>query len=462
MNNAFRALDIGLHLHSQTNPRVHEQQGPILISRGHGARVFDETGKEFIEGMAGLWCASLGFANERLAKVAFDQMKRLSFYYTANHRSNEAVTSLLDEIAKVSNIHPCRIYLAGGGSEANDSMVKFVWYYNTARGKPNKRKIISRHGAYHGSTVMAAILSGLPHMHNAFNLPTQDMLYASRPHYSREARDGESPEEFGARLAAELEELILMTGPENIAAMIAEPVMGAGGVVIPPDNYFPLVQEILHRHDILLLSDEIICGFGRTGNWFGAQTFNFQPDMMSIAKGLSAGHLPIGAVVMSDKIYQVIADQAAKLGVFGHGFTYSGHPVTAAVAAEAIRIYHEIDIIARARNLGTCLLGGLKKKFSGHEMVGEIRGVGLMAGIELVACKKTGKAFKPEQRIGAMVEQSCRRHGAVVRNMGDTIAFCPPFIIEEQEIDMLIERVGKAIDETADAVTQPDFAGVEG
>jgi len=458
MMNSARAIDIELHLHAQTDPRLHENCGPLLISKGSGARVFDDAGKEYIEGMSGLWCASLGFSNERLAGAAFDQMGKLAAYHTANHRSNEPASALLDSIASISPIRPCKIFFTSSGSEANDSMVKFAWYYNTARGKPNKRKIISRNGAYHGSTVMGAALSGLPTMHAAFNLPTHDVIFTERPHYFRDALPGESIRGFGERLARELEETILKEGADNIAAMIAEPVMGAGGVFIPPENYFPLVQEVLRRHDILLLSDEIICGLGRTGNWFGSQTFNFQPDMMSIAKGLSAGHLPIAAVVLSDGIYQTIADQAAKIGLFGHGFTYAGHPVTSAVAVEAIRIYHEIDVIERARSMGQYLMNRLRSAFSDHELVGDIRGAGLMAGVELVAPGTHGRAFRTERRIGSIVEQNCRRHGAIIRNMGDTIAFCPPFVISPAEIDLLVERVADAVNDTADFVYQNNLS----
>jgi 4-aminobutyrate---pyruvate transaminase len=452
MNNDARAIDTKLHLHSQTDPRLHEQNGPVVISEGYGARVVDDTGREFIEGMSGLWCASLGFADARLAQVAFNQMRRLSFHHTANHRSSEPVTALLAALEEILPIRPCKIYLASGGSEANDTMVKLAWYYNVARGRPERRKIISRYGAYHGSTVMAAMLSGLPHMHEAFNLPTGHVIFTRRPHFLRESLAGETPSEFGSRLARELEELIVAEGPNTIAAMIVEPVMGAGGVFIPPENYFPLIQNVLRRYDILLLADEIICGFGRTGSWFGSQSFGFQPDMMSIAKGLSAGHLPIAGVAISEAIYQTIADQAARIGVFGHGFTYSGHPVACAVATEAIRIYHEIDVAARARSLGAYLRRRLEEKLSDHPMVGEIRGTGLLAGVELVAAKDDVRAFRPEQRVGSLIAQKCLQHGAIVRNMGDTIAFCPPFVIEPSEIDQLVDRVAKAIEETGEIV----------
>lgn len=448
MNNASRSLDIELHLHSQTNPRVHEEDGPLMIASGAGVSVTDDAGKDYIEGMSGLWCASLGFSNQRLASVAHEQMSRLGFYHTANHRSNAPVTTLVGLMREISNITPCKIYFTGSGSEANDTMVKLAWYYNNARGKPEKRKIISRQGAYHGSTIMASALSGLPHMHRSFNLPTQDVVFATKPSQFHEGRIGETPEAFGRRLAAELEALIQSEGADTIAAMIAEPVMGGGGVVIPPPNYFPLVQDILKRNDILLMADEIICGFGRTGNWFGAQTFGFQPDMMSVAKGLSAGHMPIAAVIMSNEIYEGIADEAATIGVFGHGFTYSGHPVAAAVAAETLRIYREMDILTSVRRLGNHLRNKLRSELAGHPNVGEIRSVGLLAGIELVD-SVSRRPFDPMTKAGSQVERLCRSNGVIARNMGDTIAVCPPFVIEPGEIDLLVERLARSIEQFA-------------
>jgi Adenosylmethionine-8-amino-7-oxononanoate aminotransferase len=453
MTNATRALDIDLHLHSQTNARAHEDRGPLTLVRGDGVHVVDDAGQRYIEGMAGLWCASLGFNDGRLAEVASRQMQRLATYHTFNHRSNDACVALVEAISAIAPMRNGKVFLANSGSEANDTMVKLAWYYNVARGRPEKRKIISRDKAFHGSTVMGAALSGLPHMHRAFNLPNQDVLYTACPDHYRYACDGESPADYATRLAEELEALILSEGPESIAAMIAEPVMGAGGVILPPQDYFPKIQAVLAKHDILLLADEVICGFGRTGNWFGSQTFGFVPDMMSTAKGLSSGYLPIAAVVLSDRVYQAVADQSAEIGVFGHGFTYSGHPVSAAVAAEAIRIYHEIDVVGRARTLGAHLRAALDVALAGHPMVGEVRSVGLLAGISLVADPASKREFEPALRIGAQVERRCLAHGAIVRNMGDNIALCPPYVIEPTEIEALVDRLRLALDDVLAAQT---------
>jgi 4-aminobutyrate--pyruvate transaminase len=454
LSNSLAHIDVAHHLHPQTDPRLHESRGPLLIIEGKGAQVVDSSGRQYIEGMAGLWCASLGFSEPRLAEAAQRQIGRLGTYHTFNHRSNEPCVQLVDVLSTLSPIQPAHFFFANSGSEANDTMVKFAWFYNAARGLPDKRRIISRAGAFHGSTVMGAALSGLPHMHRAFNLPTGEILYAGRPLAYRDAQPGESDAEFAARLAEELEALILREGPETIAAMIAEPVMGAGGVVVPPADYFPRIQAVLRRHDILLLSDEVICGFGRTGNWFGCQTFGFQPDMLSVAKGLSSGYVPIAAVAVSDAIYQVIADEAHGLGVLGHGFTYSGHPVTAAVAVEALRIYQEMDVVEVARRLGGRLQAGLAHTLRDHPLVGDIRGVGFIAGVELAANRSRREGFDPGMRVGARVERACLERGLIIRNMGDTIALCPPYVISEGEVDDLLVRLRGALDGVADELTR--------
>lgn len=448
LHNSARAIDMSLHLHSQTDPRRHEQDGPLIISGGDGVYVLDDAGNRYIEGMAGLWTASLGFNDQRLAAAASAQFAKLANYHTFNHRSNEPCIDLIERLSAVSPIPDCRIFLANSGSEANDTMVKLAWYYQAARGKPEKRRIISRDGAFHGSTVMGAVLSGLPHMHRSFGMNADDVLYAAKPHFYREARDGESEADYAGRLIDELEAMILAAGPETIAAMIAEPVMGAGGVIVPPGGYFHKLRQLLDKYDILLLADEVVCGFGRTGAWFGSQTFGFTPDMFSVAKGLSSGYLPIAAVVVSDAVYQAVADEGHRNGVFGHGFTYSGHPVASAVAAEALRIYHEIDVVGRAQTLGQRLLAGLHDALGDHPMVGEVRGVGLLAGVELVADRRTKQGFAAELRVGAQVERACRQRGIILRNMGDVLALCPPYIIEPDQIDELVAALTLAIQDT--------------
>jgi 4-aminobutyrate--pyruvate transaminase len=458
MTNSARTLDMQLHLHPQTDPRLHEQNGPLVISRGYGATVIDDSGRQYVEGMSGLWCAALGFSNARLADTAHRQLKRLATYHTFNHRSNEACTDLIEQISSVSPLKNGRIFLVSSGSEANDTMVKLAWFYHCARGRSSKRRIISRRSAFHGSTVMGAALSGLPHMHQSFNLPPLGVLFAGRPHFYRDSAPSETEEQYVARLVDELESLIVREGAENIAAMIAEPIMGAGGVLIPPAGYFPKIEALLRANDILLLADEVVCGFGRTGSWFGCQTYGFMPDMLSMAKGLSSGHLPIGAVAMSDSIYQTVADEAHRAGVFGHGFTYSGHPVCSAVAAESIRIYQEMDAVSLTRHLGADLRTALRDSLAEHPLVGEIRSEGFIAGIELVADRSSRTPFDPGLRIGALVEQRCRHHGVMIRNMGDVLAICPPFVITPAEIEKLTDGIKSALNDVLAGVVRQHYA----
>lgn len=443
--------DVRFHLHSQTNLRAHQQQGPLVIERGSGIHVMDEQGRDYIEGMSGLWCAGLGFSNSRLVKAAQRQMEVLPYYHTFNHRVPNVVAQLAERITSLVPFTQPKIFFACSGSEANDSMIKMAWAWHRARGNSSKRKIIAHVKGFHGSTVMGASLSGLPNMHAAFGLPLENsVLHVQCPHFYRYGAEGESEARFTQRLLQELEQRIYATGPENIAAFISEPIMGAGGVIVPPAGYFAGVQALLKKHDILFLADEIICGFGRTGNWFGHQTLGFEPDMMACAKSLSSGYQPISCVVVAGHIYQVIEEQSQQLGGFGHGFTYSGHPVAAAVALETLTIYQEMNLPQRTREMGSFLHQQLEPLLQ-HPLIGEIRGVGLVAGLELVADKKSRHSFGVDVAIGAQVERATRDQGLIIRNMGDSIALSPPFIIEPEEIVELVARLTRALDTVATA-----------
>lgn len=441
--------DVRFHLHSQTNLRMHQQQGPLVIERGSGIHVTDEQGRDYIEGMSGLWCAGLGFSNRRLAKAATRQMEVLPYYHTFNHRVPSVVAELAECIASLVPFEQPKIFFACSGSEANDSMIKLAWAYHRARGNDQKRKFIAHQKGFHGSTVMGASLSGLPNMHAAFGLPLEDtVLHVQCPHFYRYGAQAESEAQFTARLLLELEKRIEAAGAETIAAFISEPIMGAGGVIVPPAGYFEGVQALLKKHDILFLADEIICGFGRTGRWFGHQTLGFAPDMMSCAKSLSSGYQPISCVVVAGHVYRTIEEQSQQLGGFGHGFTYSGHPVAAAVALETLTIYKEMNLPDRTREMGGFLHQQLAPLLQ-HPLIGEIRGVGLVAGLELVANKATRASFGTEVAIGAQVERATRKHGLIVRNMGDSIALAPPFIIEAEEVVELVARLTSALDTVA-------------
>jgi 4-aminobutyrate--pyruvate transaminase len=457
ISNSLAMRDVAYHLHSHTNARVHEENGPVtIIVRGEGVQVFDDQGKGYIEGMSGLWCAALGFGEKRLARAAAAQLERLPYYHTFYGRSNDVCIELAEMLIGLAPVPMSKVFFAASGSEANETMVKLAWFYNSARGKPEKRKVISRLRGFHGITIAAASMTGILPFHRDFNLPLPGFLHVACPYPYRGAGPGESEEAYAARLADELDQLIVAEGPETVAAFIAEPVMGAGGVIVPPKGYFPKIQAVLRKHDVLLLADEVICGFGRTGNWFGSQTVGLEPDLMSVAKALSSGYYPISAVLISDRIYQAVADNSAKLGNFAHGFTQSGNPVGAAVAREAIRIYQERDIVGRVRRVGPRLQDGLRALKS-RTLVGDVRGVGLMAGVELVADRETKRPFDPAHKVPAYLERRALEHGLVVRALADTIACTPPLIIEEAEIDELLARLGRAFDDTEAWVAKNDL-----
>jgi len=445
--NSSAARDVAYHVHPFTNARKHEAEGPLIISSGDGVRVTDESGAQYIEGMAGLWCANLGFGETRLIRAAEQQLRTLPYYHAFAHKTPAVTIDLAERLAEMLPMARPRILFANSGSEANDTAMKMVWYYWNARGRPAKKKILSRVKAYHGVTIASASLTGLPYAHDGFDLPMDQVVHAACPHHYRFAEPDESEEAFAERLAGELEEQILDEGPETIGAMIGEPLMGAGGVIAPPPGYWDKVQAILKKYDILLIADEVINGFGRLGDPFGTDTYDLEPDIMTMAKGLSSAYQPISAIALSDEVYQGIADGSAQHGILGHGYTYSGHPVAAAVAIETLTIYAEMRPHERVRELAPRLQDGLRR-YADHPLVGEVRGRGLIAAVEPVADKATKQPFDPAGRVGAYLDQRCRAHGVILRNIKDVVAFCPPLIIDGDEIDAIVDAFGTALDET--------------
>ena len=442
----IQAADIAHLLHPYTNLPAHAQTGPLVIVRGEKVRVFDESGKDYIEGLAGLWCTSLGWGEERLVQAAANQMRNLPFYHLFGSKTHEPAVLLAKALAAMVPVEDGRVFLANSGSEANDTAIKLIWYLNNALGKPNKKKIIARDRAYHGVTVATASLTGLPVNHRSFDLPIPGVLRVGCPHFWRNAKPDETEDQFCQRLAQELEALILAEGAETIAAFFAEPVQGAGGVIVPPAQYFQHIQPILRKHDILLVADEVITGFGRTGNMFGSETYGIQPDMMVLAKGLSSGYLPISALVVRGELYEIIARESGQIGVLGHGFTYGGHPVSAAVALETLKIYQERDILGHVRRIAPVFQSALAA-LADHPLVGQARGVGLIGAVELVADKATKRAFDPSLTAGAKAAKLIQDHGVILRAMGDTVAFSPPLIIEPADIEQMFDRVRSALDQ---------------
>ncbi len=444
--NSVEGRDIHSHLHGYTNALTHADVGPLIIENGHGVYVEDNSGRKYIEAMSGLWSTALGFSEQRLIDVATAQMQRLPYYHTFAHKGHSQAADLAYKLVDIAPGSMSKAFFTNSGSEAIDTAIKLTWYRSNALGKPEKKKIIARNRAYHGVTTAGACLTGLPANQASFDCLVP-VVRVTCPHYWREAHAGETEEDFATRLADELDATIQAEGPDTIAAFFAEPVQGAGGVVVPPKTYWQKIQAVLNRYDILLVADEVICGFGRTGNMFGCQTYSIQPDMMTLSKQLTSSYLPGSALLINDRVFEPIADESNKVGVLGHGFTGGGHPVVCAVANETIRIIEEDDLVAHAATMGAHLLEGLRQYIS-HPLVAEVRGVGLIGAIELVTNKETKTALEKPGQLGAIANAKSMEAGFFTRNMADAMAFCPPLIIKESEVDELVAKVGVALDAT--------------
>jgi 4-aminobutyrate--pyruvate transaminase len=439
--------DIETVIHPYTNLATHREVGPHVIERGEGVHVWDSEGRELIEGMAGLWCTSLGYGNEELIETAASQMRKLSYTHIFGGKSHDPAIELAEKLKELAPVPMSKVFFTCSGSEANDTQVKLMWYYNNALGRPNKKKIIARIKGYHGVTVASASLTGLPANHRDFDLPIANILHTDCPHHYRFAEPGETEAEFATRLAANLEKMILDEGPDTVAAFIAEPIMGAGGVILPPETYFEKIQAVLAKYDVLFIADEVICGFGRTGNTWGSQTYGMKPDTLSCAKALSSAYVPVGAVMISEPVYQAMLDESRKIGTFGHGFTYSGHPVGAAVALKTLEIYQREDIFGHVRRLAPVFEKRLEA-LGDHPLVGEARGRGLIGAVELVADKETRQAFVPPMVVAAKCSAFALEEGVILRNILDSVAICPPLVIKEDELGALFDRLEKALDRT--------------
>ena len=446
--NSTQARDVAYLLHPNTNARRHEQTGPIVMERGEGIYVYDDQGKEYIEAMAGLWSVGVGFGERRLAEAAARQMTKLPYYHQFSSKSTMPAIDLAERLVKMTPDGLDRVFFTNSGSEANDSVIKLVWFYNNALGRAEKKKFIARTGGYHGITLAAGSLTGLPTNHRGFDLPLPFVRHVTTPHHYRFAKPGESEEAFADRLAAELESTILAEGPDTVAAFIGEPVIGAGAVLVPPATYWEKIQAVCRKYDVLVVADEVINGFGRVGTTFACERFGIKPDMLVLSKQITSSYMPLAAVLLSDKIYQGVADGSAALGTFGHGFTAGGHPVATAVALENLDIFEERGLVAHGAEVGAYMQERLRE-FAGHPLVGEVRGMGLIAAVELVADKASKARFEPPGKVGLYACNKGHEHGLVTRNIQDSICFCPPMIITERQIDEVIARFAACLEDTA-------------
>jgi 4-aminobutyrate--pyruvate transaminase len=445
--NSIEARDKAYHLHSYTNARALERDGALVIERGEGIYVYDNAGKQYIEGMAGLWSVGVGFGESRLVEAAAKQMAKLPYYHTFTARTHSPSVELAEKLIQMAPVPMSKAYFTNSGSEANDTAMKIVWYRSNALGKPDKKKIISRIKGYHGVTIASASLTGLPNNHRSFDLPLARVLHTSCPHYRVFKTEGETEVQFVERCARELEDLILKEGPDTVGAFIGEPVMGAGGVIVPPAGYWEAIQKVLKKYDVLFIADEVICGFGRTGEMFGTTTFNLQPDMITLSKQISSSYQPISALLINENVYQPLADESAKIGTFGHGVTAAGHPVAAAVALENIAIIEERDLVGNVRAQSPKFFGRLKT-IGENPLVIETRGLGLIGAFELGP--RDGVAAG---QLGPKLAALLTEEGVISRAIGDSIAFCPPMIITGEQIDMMFDKVEAGLEKFAAQLT---------
>jgi len=442
----WQALSNDHHLAPFSDFKQLKEKGPRIITTAKGVYLWDSEGNKILDGMAGLWCVAIGYGRDELADAAAKQMKELPYYNLFFQTAHPPVLELSKAIADIAPEGMNHVFFTGSGSEGNDTMLRMVRHYWAIKGQPNKKTIISRINGYHGSTVAGASLGGMTYMHEQGDLPIPGIVHIPQPYWFGEGGDM-SPEEFGIWAANQLEEKILELGVDNVGAFIAEPIQGAGGVIVPPESYWPRIKEILAKYDILFVADEVICGFGRTGQWFGSDFYGLKPDMMTIAKGLTSGYIPMGGLIVRDEVVAVLNEG----GDFNHGFTYSGHPVAAAVALENIRILRDEKIIERVHAETAPYLQKRLRELNDHPLVGEVRGVGLLGAIELVQDKAT-RARYVGKGVGMICRQFCFDNGLIMRAVGDTMIIAPPLVISHAEIDELVTKARKCLDLTLSAL----------
>lgn len=455
-NLSLEDMDRKSVMHPLTDLKAHASGAvkPHIIETGKGIHIFGQDGRDLIDGFAALYCVNIGYGRTEIAEAIYEQAKKLAYFHTYRGTSNEPLIRLSHRLLSIAPANMSKVFYGMSGSDANETQVKIVWYYNNVLGRPDKKKIISRQRAYHGSTIMAGSLTGLDRFHKTFDLPIGPVLHTEAPHYYWRAEAGMSELDYARHCADALDALIETEGPDTVAAFIAEPVMGTGGIVPPPESYWQFVQEVLDKHDVLLIADEVVCGFGRVGANFGCDLYGIRPDLMTVAKGLTSAYLPLSGAIVGQRVWDVLEHGSEDYGPFAHGYTYSGHALGAAAAMANLDIIDQEGLVANARDMGSYLLQRLHETFDDHPMVGEVRGVGLLAAVEFVADPARRVRFDPALSVGKRINEACLEQGLIARAMpgGETLGFAPPLIISRDEVEHIVEITSTAVDKVANAL----------
>ncbi|KAB2849117.1 MAG: aminotransferase class III-fold pyridoxal phosphate-dependent enzyme [Hyphomicrobiaceae bacterium] len=433
---------------------------PTIMAKGKGVRVVDANGRSYIDGFAGLYCVNIGYGRTEVAEAIAEQARKLAYYHSYAAHSTEALAVLSDRLVRMAPGRMSKVFYGMSGSDANETQVKLVWYYNNLRGLPEKKKIISRDRGYHGCSIISGSMTGMSFYHAHMNLPVPGILHTGVPHHYWGGEIGETEEAFSKRRARELEEMIIREGPETVGAFIAEPVLGTGGIIPPPQGYWREIQSVLHKYDVLLIADEVICGFGRIGAPFGCDLYGMEPDLVTVAKGLTSGYVPLSAAIVGEKVYRVMEDAADRVGAFSHGFTYSGHPIAVAAANAVLDIVEKERLAHRAKEVGDYFQNRLSEEFAQLQIVGEVRGVGMLAAVEFVSDREAKTRFEPSLKVGARIAQAARDRGLIARALphGDILGFAPPLVASPHEIDEIVDIAGAATRQVMDELNRRAFA----
>ena len=456
---SLEELDRRTVLHPSTHLKQHADGtagSPRIIDHGDRIHITDTAGRRSLDAFAGLYCTNVGYNRQEITAAISAQADKLAFYHAYAGHSHEPAIRLSERIIRMAPQGMSRVYYGSSGSDANETHAKLVWYYNNILGRPEKKKIIARQRGYHGSSVTSGSMTGLPLFHNAFDLPIAQIKHTTTPHYYRQHQPGETEEQFSQRCAEELEQLILAEGPETVAAFIAEPVLGTGGIVPPPAGYWAAIQPVLKKYDVLLIADEVVTGFGRIGSDFGSDHYGIEPDLMTVAKGLTSGYLPLSGAIVGERVWQVLEQGAEQMGPIGHGYTYSAHPLCAAAGNANLDILENEDLTANARDVGAYFQERLQAIFASHPLVGEARGVGLLGALEFMADGEQRIPFDPGLKVGARVAGACGERGLIARAMphGDILGFAPPLVVTREDIDTIVDVTRQAVDAVTDELVR--------